>query len=79
MVLTSTPSISVESPVLKVKFLNVVFFPGQSVLQSVGLHLLQDSDGHVMDLAATIVEVVASGLVHLLGPNIAQMIGKTIP
>ena len=40
----------------------------------VGLHLLQDSDGHVMDLAATIVEVVASGLVHLLGPNIAQVV-----
>ena len=77
--MVSSPSISVESPVLKVKLLNVVFFPGQSVGQSVGLHLLQDSDGHVMDLAATIVEVVASGLVHLLGPNIAQMIGKTIP
>ena len=75
----STPSISVESSVLKVKLLNVIFFPGQSVGQSVGLHLLQDSDGHVMDLAATIVEVVASGLVYLLGPNISQVVREAIP
>ena len=58
---------------------SVVFFPCQSVGQSVGLHLLQDSDGHVMDLAATIVEVVASGLVYLLGPNISQVVREAIP
>ena len=75
----STPSISVESSVLKVELLNVIFLPGQSVGQSVGLHLLQDSDGHVMDLAATIVEVVASGLVYLLGPNISQVVREAIP
>ena len=51
--------ISVEPSVLQIEFLNVESFPSQSVWHSVvGLHLLQDSDKHVMDLAANLVEVV---------------------
>ena len=45
--------------VLQIEFLNVESFPSQLIWHSVvGLHLLQDSDGHVMDLAANLVEVV---------------------
>ena len=33
----------------------------------------------MVDLAATLVEVVASGLVHLLGSYISQMVREAIP
>ena len=59
--------ISVEPSVLQIEFLNVESFPSQSVWHSVvGLHLLQDSDGHVMDLAANLVEVVHMFILYAL-------------
>ena len=46
--------ISVEPSVLQSEFLNVEIFPSQPIWNSVvGLHLLQHSDGHLMDLAAS--------------------------
>ena len=55
--------ISVEPSVLQIEFLNLESFPSQPVWHSVvGLHLLQDSDGHVMDLAANLVEVLHTSM-----------------